>query len=298
MDPNMSNFDPSNIDLANISHFGNGTGGHPSMRENWSNPRENGSLQSDLIRRSGKAIQQFGQMTPPDDYLTPVVKADAATVADESTQSQEDIAKLVRAHRARNAANKRHSNSKKRKGSPLDDAKLEGDEDDDQKTMSVQRAKNRIAAAKCRAKKKAVSEKMQDIHREGARAHNYLRREVRELRDQKAFLLNALLLHEPGVCQCDAVHRLNMALAQQMATGVGGMIPQSMSPSQDSMSSISMSSMVTPSSDMSAARRVSTTENPQSRHPSFTHNMVSDISQAPQFTDFLQNSPCGHAGFS
>lgn len=224
----MVNFDPSNVDPANISHFGSGTGGHPSVRGNWSDPREGGLLQSDLIRRSGNASQQFGQMTPPDDYLTPVVKVDAATVADESTQSQEDIAKLNRAHRARNAANKRHSKSKKRKDSLLDDAKLEGDEDDDQKTTSVQREKNRIAAAKCRAKKKAASEEMQDIHREGARAHNYLSRKVRELKDQKMFLLNALLLHGPGVCQCDAVHRFNMVHAQQMAMGVCGMIPRSM----------------------------------------------------------------------
>lgn len=108
----------------------------------------------------------------------------------------------------------------------MGETKAEDNSKDDQtKATSVQREKNRIAAAKCRTKKKATSEKMQDVHREGARTNYYLQREVRELRDQKAFLRNALLCHEPGMCQCNAVHRFNMALAQQVAKGGSGTVP-------------------------------------------------------------------------
>ncbi len=280
--------DISNIDPSNISQFGNGSGGHPSMSGTWSGFRE--GTQSDIIRRSENASQNFGQITPPDD-LTPVFKTNAAAVADDSTQSQEEIAKLNRAQRARNAANKRHSKSKKRKDSPLDDtSKVDGsDEDDPSKSTNIQREKNRIAAAKCRAKKKQTSEEMQDVHREGSRAHTYLSREVRELRDQKAFLRNVLLMHEPGVCQCDAIHRFNMAQAQQMAMGVGAMIPQVMSPSQGSVSS-----MATPASDMFAERRYPMMENAPSRHHSFSHGfqnialeqMSGDPLQAPQFGEY------------
>ncbi|KAK3046381.1 hypothetical protein LTR09_012125 [Extremus antarcticus] len=132
----------------------------------------------------------------------------------------------------------------------MDETKAEDKYKDDQtKATSVERVKNRLAAAKCRAKKKATSKKMQDVHREGARTNYYLQREVRELRDQKAFLRNALLCHEPGMCQCNAIHRFNMAQAQRLAMVGSGTIPLAISPSQESISSIN-----TPELDISSAR--------------------------------------------
>ncbi|KAK5167797.1 uncharacterized protein LTR77_007496 [Saxophila tyrrhenica] len=306
MNPNGFNQSVPNINPANISQFGPGTGGYPA----WSVPQNPPSGQSNIVsQRSDNVRQHFGQITPPDDH-TPLAKDDPAT---NTQQSQEDIAKLSRAQRARNAANKRHAKSKKRKDSPLNESKMEGEEEDEEsKSSSVQREKNRIAAAKCRAKKKANSEEMQDVHRTGAKQNSQLHREVRELRDMKAFLRNQLLLHEPGVCQCSAIHHFNMAQAQQMAMGVGSMIPQSMSPSQGSVSS-----MPTPGSEMSGRRYSGSgsagmsNAQPQQQMASlnFPHTMVPDamhmpglasydLSSTPRYADFLQNSPGGQGGFS
>ncbi len=213
----MSNIDPASISLY---QFGSDSGGHTSVSGNLDGLQAVISFQSDLVSKHSNVSQQYWQITPPDDPK-PSKTDPASTSIPETQQLQEDIAKLNRAQRARNAANKRHSKSKKRKDSLMGEIKEEGGEDDDQsKTTRVQREKNRIAAAKCRAKKKATSEEMQDVQREGARAHTYLSREVRGLRDQHAFLRNLLLLHEPGVCQCDAIHRFNMAKRSKWPWGL------------------------------------------------------------------------------
>lgn len=189
------------------------------------------------------------------------------------------------------------------------------------KSTNVQREKNRLAAAKCRAKKKATSEDMQENHREGSKQNSYLQREVRELRDQKAFLRNSLLQHEPGVCQCHAIHRFNFAQAQQLAMGVGAMIGQPLSPSQDSVGS-----GLTPGSDGSLGGSRGVPQMPggmpgrpnvPSRLQSVTNEsnfnigqpngpesfsaplMSPDQSMPGQFADFIHSSPNGgRAGFS
>lgn len=274
------------------------------------------SGQSGIIgKRKDHVTEQFGQITPPDEPDS-FDTGKAQPNVSQGQKDQDDIAKENRARRARNAANKRHSKAKKRKDSTQDGE--EGGEDDAQsKTTSMQREKNRVAAAKCRAKKKATSEEMQDVHREGSKQNSMLHREVRELRDQKAFLRNSLLQHEPGVCGCHAIHCYNLAQAQQLAMGVGGIIPQPLSPSQESASSIQ-----TPNSEGSGAR-FSMTGGPsiQPRRPSAqsqSHSLMQglphsglsgermqmmnsggqDYSSMQQFNDFLQNCPNGNTNFA
>ena len=283
-------------------------------------------MQSNIVSRRDGVREQFGQITPPEeekrDSVSPTKDA-----ADSKRKFQEDnIAKENRTQRARNAANKRHSKSKAAKQDSSQDPESDAGEGESViKSSNMQREKNRLAAAKCRAKKKATSEEMQESHREGSKENSYLHREMRELRDQKAFLRNSLLQHEPGVCQCHAIHRFNFAQAQQLAMGVGAMIGQQqmapLSPSQDSIASAR-----TPDSDVSfGSRNGATIPTGVSRRPSVPSSLqsfstglnlntnhpmsrpeaypmpipASDPSMQAQFADFLHNSPGGgRGGFS
>ena len=268
------------------------------------------SAQSNIVSNRGDHVNEhFGQITPPDDRMGESSPAKSLKRPSPSQQEQEeDIAKMNRTQRARNAANKRHSKSKTaRRGSGQDNDETGEGDMDHSKSTNQQREKNRVAAAKCRAKKKANSEEMQDSHREGAKENNYLHREVRELRDQKAFLRNTLLQHEPGVCQCHAIHNFNMAQAQQLAFGVGAMIRQPLSPSQESVGS-------DPTQSSEASRRMSVSSRPQSdigstrytfgsiTSPGSTLPNVDASTTSPrmpqQFAEFLHSSPKGRGGFS
>lgn len=278
------------------------------------------SAQGEIVSRREQVEEQFGQITPPEDTnsLGAPSPADPLEV---KCIVQEDMAKKNRTQRARNAANTRHSKSKTARR----DSMQEGESDMGEsakgqgKSTNVQREKNRLAAAKCRAKKKATSEDMQENHREGSKQNSYLHREMRELRDQKAFLRNSLLQHEPGVCQCHAIHRFNFAQAQQLAMGVGAMIGQPLSP-QDSVGSA-----ITPGSDGSLGhnglpaqggipRRPSmSSSRPQSFNTgsSFNAGQINgpeaypaasihpDQSISGQFADFIYSSPNGgRSGFA
>jgi hypothetical protein len=281
-------------------------------------------MQSNIVSGRDGVREQFGQITPPEEDRRDSLSKKSSKDASDSKRKyqEEDIAKQNRTQRARNAANKRHSKPKAAKQDSSQDPESDGGEGERMTTKSsnVQREKNRLAAAKCRAKKKATSEEMQESHREGSKENSYLHREMRELRDQKAFLRNSLLQHEPGVCQCHAIHRFNFAQAQQLAMGVGAMIQQPLSPSPESIASA-----LTPRSDASlGSRNGAPIPNGVSRRPSMPSSLQSfiqgaklNINQASrpeaypmpmsasspsmqaQFADFLHNSPDGgRTGFS
>jgi len=200
------------------------------------------SAQNEIVNsRRDRVSKQFGQITPPDEH-TPESVAAASSVGPGSTNSQDvDVAKLTRSRRARNAANKRHSKTKKaRKDSGQDEGtNNDGGEKAQSKNANVRREKNRTAAAKCRAKKRVNLEKMQDSHRKDAKRNNSLYCEMMVLRDHKAFLRNSLLQHQPEVCKCHTIHCFNLAQAQQLALGVGAtLIGPPTSASRDRASSV------------------------------------------------------------
>ena len=242
----MPNVDPSQVwHSPNLAP--NGFGADVQIQQQ---PLRKSGLSS-IVNSRNQVVEHFGQITPPEDDDKPDSYAEPSSreVSDAKRKhEEEDIAKENRTQRARNAANKRHSKSKTARRDSTNDADSDGADSlkGQGKSTNVQREKNRLAAAKCRAKKKATSEDMQETHREGSKQNSYLHREMRELRDQKAFLRNSLLQHEPGVCQCHAIHRFNFNQAQQLAMGVGAMIGQPMSPSQESVGS-----GMTPGSDCS-----------------------------------------------
>jgi hypothetical protein len=320
---NMSMFPDSSDPGVHHSHAWDGSdlasrGFNPvASKQMWSAPK---SAQGEIVRSRIQVEEQFGQITPPDDDTNSFGAPSPMNPAESKRKVQEDIAKKNRTQRARNAANTRHSKSKAARRDSTHEGESDVGEDakGQNKSTNMQREKNRLAAAKCRAKKKATSEDMQENHREGSKQNSYLHREVRELRDQKAFLRNTLLQHEPGVCQCHAIHRFNFAQAQQLAMGVGAMISQPLSPSQESAGSA-----LTPGSDGSLGGGPQTRggmpgrPNMPSRLQSVSNGSNFNIDQvggpetypAPlmspgqsipgQFADFIHSSPNGgRAGFS
>ena len=165
--------------------------------------------------------------------------------------------KLSKEQRARVAANTRHYIPPKEKKDSKNDNDSCGDEEGSKsqgKSATVQREKNRIAAAKCRAKKKAGSEVLAAQHREEAARNSFLTREQRELRNEKIRLQNLILAHRPGVCECHGLHRYNTMQAQGLVLEAevhrGHAIS---SPSQENASSAQ-----TLGSDMLVRRRMST----------------------------------------
>ncbi|KAK6442725.1 hypothetical protein LTR95_001041 [Oleoguttula sp. CCFEE 5521] len=115
--------------------------------------------------QSVSAIVKYGQVTPPDDASSEAASDSKMQMA--ARIFSEERGRNDKSERARNAAIQRHSMSKKqRKGSQrtrISGANDDGDEGDDRK--GKYREKNRLAAAKCRAKKKDHIEGIEDRHR-------------------------------------------------------------------------------------------------------------------------------------
>lgn len=202
------------------------------------------SAQQDILNsRNTRARERFGQVTPPDDYANEPFEAPPYKRTHLSQSEEEENAKLGRAQRARNAANKRHSKSKKanNEGQKIVNGGEGGEGgpgSSESRSVAEQREKNRVAAAKCRAKKKSHSEILKEESRCRTSVNSELKMEERQLKEQRAMLRNHLLQHEPGRCNCTAIHNFNMVAAQNFAFGLGSMGPPRVSsPSQDSTQS-------------------------------------------------------------
>jgi len=159
-----------------------------------------------------------GQPTPPDD-ISPGWMQEAQqprqTVSKASTLSER------LSERARNAAKHRHAKSKKsRKDSvhmPTDEARNSKAAEDKRETNQE---KNRVAAAKCRAKKKSNTEDLEGRAGFVTAENTRLRAEQRELRNIFSSLRHRALAHDPTQgCRCTSIHMYNNGKAQEVARG-------------------------------------------------------------------------------
>lgn len=192
------------------------------------------SMQDEIVsNRTDSIAQFFGQITRPDSSLK--------GIKGEASPHGSDAAK--RKERARNAANKRHAKSKKvRTGSES----TGGDEEvaeEPRERQAHYREKNRVAAAKCRAKKKNHNDNLEDMHRGEASKNKILKAEVMGLRNELAHLKGLTLEHSPGNCQCRGIHGYSMRQANLIARGAAPQRgPSTSSPSQDSSVSTDIAS--------------------------------------------------------
>lgn len=177
-------------------------------------PDANAMQQIVQNRRSVK--QQFGQITPPDDAVTEF--APKPTTAESAASQAAERAKSDKSERARNAANQRHAKTKKmRKDSQPsnpDDSDGEGETSDKKEKY---REKNRLAAAKCRAKKKENIEDIEVKHRKLSAMNSSLKKQVQDLRGELTGLRTHALNHQDCNCQ---IARYNVNQAKRVAMGV------------------------------------------------------------------------------
>jgi hypothetical protein len=134
-----------------------------------------------------------------------------------STESEETVEQR-KSRRGRYAANRRRARSRalqvQVKGEELDSPDSDPNVEDSQ--LERRRQKNRNAAARCRAKaKNRESELRIKFGRESAR-HDYLKRQLLELRDSLTYLRNCALQHDSSGCKCDTLHKYNDAQAQNV----------------------------------------------------------------------------------
>ena len=195
----MANIHPAGV-WENMAHYpaNLGLGVHPTPPPSL--------VQSNIVSNCKAHVSQvFGHITPPEDMEPNSASAPSLKLRSQQRTKEEGPVKLSKEQRARVAANTRRYKAPKEKKDSKNDNNSCGEEEGSKsqgKNATVQREKNRIAAAKCRARKKAGSEVRVAQHREEAARNNFLAREQRELRNEKIRLQNLILAHRPGVCEC------------------------------------------------------------------------------------------------
>ncbi|KAK5118951.1 hypothetical protein LTR62_000162 [Meristemomyces frigidus] len=205
------------------------------------------SYQSSIANgRNDSVMEKYGQVTPPDG-----TKADFSS---QRSQSSSQLAstkgsKLNKSERARNAANQRHSKARIEREARV--AKIKDGSEEPSENSGAEggggkrdkyREKNRLAAAKCRAKKKESVGGLEVQNREMGRINRQLKEEERRLRDELSMLRTDALQHAPGAsgCICGDLHQYNRNKASQVAYGLSG--PMISSPSEEMMSNDGSSS--------------------------------------------------------
>ncbi|KAK5698675.1 hypothetical protein LTR97_006323 [Elasticomyces elasticus] len=176
--------------------------------------------------RSDSVAEQYGQITPPESASPHKGGRKSSTSSSRSGHAT----KLDKSERARHAANQRHAKSKQSR--PVLEERAESnssgvvdDEEEDVETKKEKyREKNRIAAAKCRAKKKDNTDGLEERHRDLQASHNFLKREDRKLRDELSALRTLALQHSPDTpgCNCGDLHNYNRCKASEVAQGFHG----------------------------------------------------------------------------
>ncbi|KAK5122048.1 hypothetical protein LTR85_004294 [Meristemomyces frigidus] len=276
-----------------------------------------GPVQSAIVQKRNTSVaEQFGQITPPED--SPQVKTSTPSEAGQAAPTT----KMDKSQRARNAANQRHAKSKKAREARKDskdtkeDEEFEGSGDDVEDKREKYREKNRLAAAKCRMKKKENVETLEERHRRLQAQNSFFKREERELRDELTVWRTMALQHNqqiPG-CDCQPLHLYNSRKASEVAHGWGG-VPMASSPS-DSMASTAPS----PGTFDAGSRHHSLSSGPpsqqmskMSRQQSFaapsnyafapvttpdSMQVTTTAGDPGQFSNFLRNSAVGGMEFS
>lgn len=170
------------------------------------------SIQSNIVQRRGSSVaQQFGQVTPPEES----VSSQAASRKSSRASNAPQPTRLNKSERARNAANTRHSRKPQQQseenGTPGSDEELEDKRD-------KYREKNRLAAAKCRQKKKNKTDDLEEKHRDLSAQNKHLKRVERQAREELTVLRDMALKHNadsPG-CNCTSLHRFNKQRVEQI----------------------------------------------------------------------------------
>jgi hypothetical protein len=184
-------------------------------------PDANSMQQIVQNRRSAK--QMYGQITPPDDSVDEFPEPKKAT-AESAVAEAAERAKTDKSERARNAANQRHAKTKRMRKDSEGSDPVDRDEEDGEggDKKEKYREKNRLAAAKCRAKKKENIEDIEVKHRKLSAMNSSLKKQVQDLRGELTGLRTHALNHQDCNCQ---ISRYNINQAKRVALGVDASSP-------------------------------------------------------------------------
>ncbi|KAI6801877.1 hypothetical protein KC361_g1544 [Hortaea werneckii] len=161
-----------------------------------------GSEQNGITQQRNNVAQHFGQIIPPDD----------------STQSKTSTS-IRKTLMSDDVALKTKREDVLRKDSGQDVAgNDEGNAEDEREKY---RERNRLAAAKCRAKQKQGNEGLSERCSQLNACNEFLKQEERALRDDLSKLRLKALSHNSNACHCHDVHRYNAYKAREAATGFG-----------------------------------------------------------------------------
>jgi hypothetical protein len=175
-------------------------------------PALDGGLEK-LLNNYGSTMERFGQVTPPDDANMHGRSNSTSKRADSGASGIEvDETSSMSPHSS--MSNKRpsvRSSQKSRKESRASEDGVAGDKKD------KYREKNRVAAAKCRAKKKEHTDSLEDVYRTQSALNTALKQTEKSLRDELSFWRTQALQHT--FCSCHPIQEYNLRKAQSMAFG-------------------------------------------------------------------------------
>jgi len=110
----------------------------------------------------------------------------------------------------------------RRQSSPVSPMERRGDMDD--RRLQECRARNKVAAKKCRAKKKRGADDLQKTHRRCSATNSYLKSQERELRTALVSLRYLFLQHDSTRCDCRSLHEFNARQAATMGRKEGSAV--------------------------------------------------------------------------
>jgi hypothetical protein len=160
------------------------------------------SQQHTIQSPSDAVLDRFGQITLPLD-VTSGVRTARDSGAEAARAQTAEQARLARSEPARNAANQWHAKSRtvgrinRRKNAALSD----GEEGDPAGKQATYREKNRLAAARCRARKKENAAGLEEKYRKLSAMNLVLKKQINELRDDFVDLRAQALDHQDCNCQ-------------------------------------------------------------------------------------------------
>ncbi|KAF1345809.1 hypothetical protein BDV97DRAFT_371846 [Delphinella strobiligena] len=181
-----------------------------------------------LTDYDSSASRMFGQITPPsendhgglpkplgqraDSGIGRDLAIDYSAIANVSSRSSSRSQSKPRTMSSEGRAPKRAR--KNSEGSDDEDVSMEFGDGDNKREKY--REKNRVAAAKCRAKKKGHVDQLEETHRTQSALNTALRQTEKSLRDELSFWRTQALQHT--FCNCRPVQEYNMRKAQSLAT--------------------------------------------------------------------------------
>lgn len=213
------------------------SGSHSAESTRFQSPEPSAHIESssqEIINRQGRV--SIGRRCVPDSYdghlsepfgqVAPSKNGVQKRIARPRTATQrfqrKDTDELSNAQRLRKAANYRHHKIKRFKSvneqhnvNEKSKVAREGI-----RRLLLHREKNRMAAAKYRAKRNAMKDRIKEEARTKAGANAFLIQRVRGLMDEKSRLRSLILEHNPRICGCVNIHHFNHSEAQRLVPGL------------------------------------------------------------------------------